>query len=648
MSALKCPGADRMRASFPDEISCTCGEKVEVWPDECEVNCPNCGRMVTRDVPPACIGWCVAARECVGEELYSRYMSALQAGRKATGGSKKSKGGKQMNMFCYQCEQAAKGKGCTVQGVCGKDPQSAALQDLLMYAVKGIGWFAHRAAQRGARDRDIDVFVFRALFSTVTNVDFDPDRLEKYIREASGVKKRARGLLENAGGTVPDDIPGAAKWEPAENRERLLDQALKVGLMAEPDTNEDIRSLEHLLLFGLKGMAAYADHAHILGKDSDEVSGFIHKALSSLAGDKLDAAALVALNMECGTCNIKTMELLSQAHREHFGTPEPTPVFLGTKKGPAIIVSGHDLLDLKELLEQTEGTGINVYTHGEMLPAHAYPGLKRYTHLVGNFGSAWQNQQKEFAEAPAAILMTTNCIQRPAVSYKDRIFTTGLVAWPGVTHIPDRQNGTPKDFSPVIAKAKELGGFDETSGKNITVGFAHEAVLGVADKIVEAVKSGAVKHFFLIGGCDGAKPGRNYYTRFAELVPEDSVILTLACGKYRFNKLEFGDIGGIPRLLDVGQCNDAYSAVRIAQVLAGAFECGVNDLPLTLIISWYEQKAVAILLSLLSLGIKNIRLGPTLPAFISPGVLKVLVEKFDIKPIGDPEKDLKNSLKLKG
>ena len=546
-----------------------------------------------------------------------------------------------MKMFCYQCEQAAKGTGCTVAGVCGKDAETAALQDLLIHAVKGIGWYAKLAAQKGARDREADVFVTKALFATITNVDFDPNRLDQMIREAVKVKAKARALCEKSGVSLPENIPDAASWEPAKSREVLLEQAAMAGLMASADKNEDVRSLEHLLLFGLKGMAAYADHAHILGKDSDEIYGFIHKALSALAEGDLDAEALVALNMECGKVNIATMEILSVAHREHFGVPEPTPVFIGTKKGPAIIVTGHDLLDLKELLEQTEGTGVNVYTHGEMLPTHAYPELKKYKHLVGNFGGAWQDQHKEFDGVPAAILFTTNCIQKPRDSYRDRVFTTGLVAWPGVAHVADRMGGKQKDFSAVIAKAKELGGFEETPGKSITVGFAHEAVLGVADKVIEAVKGGALKHFFLIGGCDGAKPGRNYFTRIAELVPDDCVILTLACGKYRFNKLEFGDIGGIPRLLDVGQCNDAYSAVKIAQALAGAFECGINNLPLSMIISWYEQKAVVILLSLLYLGIKDIRLGPSLPAFITPGVLNVLVEKFDIKPIGTPEEDLK-------
>ncbi len=551
-----------------------------------------------------------------------------------------------MNMFCYQCEQTAKGTGCTVQGVCGKDPEAAALQDLLVHAVKGIGWYAELASRKGIHDRAVDLFVVRALFATITNVNFDPARIEGLIREAAAVKSTARELTRETGVSIPTGIPEAARWEPAGNREGLFEQALTVGLMAGPKKNDDVRSLEHLLLFGLKGVSAYADHAHILGKDSPEVYAFLHRALAAIAEGDLGAEAFVALNMECGKINIATMELLSQGHRGKFGVPRPAPVFLGTKRGPAIIVSGHDMLDLKELLEQTEGAGVNVYTHGEMLPAHGYPELKKHKHLVGNFGTAWQNQQKEFAGVPAAILMTTNCIQRPADAYRDRIFTTGLVAWPGVVHVPDRKAGAPKYFSAVIRRAKELGGLAEKPGKTITVGFGHEAVLGVAEKVVAAVKSGVIKHFFLIGGCDGAKPGRNYYTRFAELVPKDCVILTLACGKYRFNTMDAGEIGGIPRLLDVGQCNDAYSAVRIAQAFVGAFGCGVNDLPLTFILSWYEQKAVAILLSLLSLGIRGMRLGPTLPAFVTPGILKVLVEKFDIRPIGTAEGDLADSLKL--
>jgi len=552
-----------------------------------------------------------------------------------------------MDMFCYQCEQAARGTGCTVQGVCGKDAETAALQDLLVHAATGIGWWADIAAGGHRADGSVGVFLVRALFSTVTNVDFDPSRLEDLIREAATLKVRVREMAVGAGGRLPAQIPDPAAWEPENTRAGLLAQAATVGLMASPTKNPDLRSLEHLLLFGLKGVSAYADHAHLLGKESSEIHTFLYKALAALAEGNRSADDLAALVMECGKTNIVTMELLSQAHREKFGTPEPTQVFLGTKRGPAIIVSGHDLLDLKELLEQTEGTGVNVYTHGEMLPAHAYPGLKKYPHLAGNYGTAWQNQIREFAAVPAAILMTTNCIQRPSQAYKDRIFTTGLVAWPAVEHIPDRRGGGHKDFSRVIAKARELGGFEETQGKTITVGFAHEAVLGAAATIIGAVKSGRIRRFFLIGGCDGAKPGRSYFTQFAELVPDDCIILTLACGKYRFNTMDAGTVEGLPRLLDVGQCNDAYSAVRIAQALADAFGCGINDLPLSVILSWYEQKAVAVLLSLLSQGVKDIRLGPSLPAFVTPGVLKVLVDKFGIRPIATPEEDIKDCLRKK-
>ena len=416
--------------------------------------------------------------------------------------------------------------------------------------------------------------------------------------------------------------------------------------MADKNLNEDIRSLREILLYGLKGMAAYADHAFILGKKDDEVNSFFYKGLAALCDDSLGAEELIALNMEFGKVNLKCLEILDAAHTERFGNPTPTKVSLAIKKGPAIVVSGHDLLDLEQLLKQTEGKGINIYTHGEMLPAHGYPGLNKYSHLAGHFGGAWQDQQNDFDGVKAAILMTTNCIQKPKPSYEDRIFTTGLVRWPGVTHITDTNNE--KDFSTVIDKALELGGLDATEGKDILVGFAHNAVLGVADKVISAVKAGKIKHFFLVGGCDGAKPGRNYYTDLAQKVPKDSVILTLACGKFRFNTLEFGDIDGIPRLLDCGQCNDAYSAIKIAVALAGAFDCDVNELPLSIILSWYEQKAVCILLTLLSLGIKNMRLGPSLPAFVSSNVLNVLVDKFGIKPTTTPDVDLNDILNKKG
>lgn len=549
-----------------------------------------------------------------------------------------------MSMFCFQCEQTAKGKGCEVQGVCGKSPEVATLQDLLLHALKGIAVYGHMAREIGAKDPDVDLFVIEGLFTTVTNVDFDPERLRGILFQAYDVKEKAKKLFLNAykkkiGRDFDGDLSAAAYWKPAGDMDGLLEQGRGVGVLSDKSLNEDIRSLRELLLYGLKGMAAYADHARVLGRENEEVDAFFHKGLRALTDAKLTADDLVGLNMEFGMVNLKCLELLDKAHTDHFGHPVPTPVSLGARKGPAIVVSGHDLLDLEQLLQQTEGKGISIYTHGEMLPAHGYPALKKYKHLAGNYGGAWQDQAREFDAFPGAILMTTNCIQKPRETYLDRIFTTGLVAWPGVAHITPR-NGK-KDFSPVIDKALAMGGYKaDLPGKDILVGFAHNAVLGVADKVIEAVKTGKIRHFFLVGGCDGAKPGRNYYTDFAQEAPKDTVILTLACGKYRFNKLDFGDIGGIPRLLDMGQCNDAYSAIQVAVALAKAFNCGVNDLPLSMILSWYEQKAVCILLTLLALGIQNIRIGPSLPAFVSPNVLNVLVSKFNIKPITSAKEDL--------
>ncbi|MFC1809712.1 hydroxylamine reductase [Candidatus Omnitrophota bacterium] len=545
-------------------------------------------------------------------------------------------------MFCYQCEQTAKGTGCTIQGVCGKDDTTATLQDLLIYALKGIAVYGEKARALGVKDKEVDGFIIEGLFTTITNVNFDAEKIKAIIKQAYEVKEKVKGQFlkaykEKEGKDFDGELPIVVNWKPADD---LVSQGKDVGVLADPGLNEDILSLQQLLTYGLKGTAAYADHALLLGYENETVIDFFYKGLAALLNDANGADELVALNMECGQANLACMEMLDKAHTDTFGHPTPTKVSLGVKKGPAILVSGHDLPDLKLLLEQTEGKGVNVYTHGEMLPAHGYPELNKYAHLAGHYGSAWQNQHKEFDAFPGTILMTTNCIQKPKDSYKDRIFTTGLVAWPGVTHIDSSQGK--KDFSVVINKALEIGGFEsDTEVKTITVGFAHNAVLGVADKVVDAVKSGAIKHFFLVGGCDGARPGRNYYTDFAQKVPENCVILTLACGKFRFNTLEFGDIGGIPRLLDCGQCNDAYSAIAIAVALAKAFDCTVNDLPLTLVLSWYEQKAVCILLTLLSLGIKNIRLGPSLPAFVSPNVLNVLVEKFNIAPITTPEDDLK-------
>ena len=542
-------------------------------------------------------------------------------------------------MFCYQCEQTAKGSGCTVRGVCGKDPETAALQDLLVHSIKGLSVYAAKARELGVTDGGIDHFTLKALFSTVTNVDFDPARLQSIIEEANELCGKAQSMYEEASraaGQEPEVFCKSESCAPAGDLDALVAQGETISITTRKEAlGEDLTGLQELLTYGLKGMAAYADHARILGQEDDTVYAFIHEALAYLTKGDPTVDELLALNLKCGEVNIKAMELLDTANTGAYGHPEPTAVRIEPLAGKAILVSGHDLKDLEELLKQTEGKGINIYTHGEMLPAHAYPGLKKYGHLAGNYGGAWQEQAKEFDAFPGAILMTTNCIQKPKETYQGRIFTCGLVAWPGVAHVSDR------NFGPVIEAALAADGFTEDGpDKTITVGFARNAVLGVADKVIDAVKAGAIKHFFLIGGCDGAKPGRNYYTDFAQAVPDDSVILTLACGKYRFNKFDFGDIGGIPRLLDVGQCNDAYSAVQIAMALADAFGTDVNGLPLSFIVSWYEQKAVCILLSLLHLGIKGIRLGPSLPAFVTPAALNVLVENFDIKPISTPQEDL--------
>lgn len=549
-----------------------------------------------------------------------------------------------MSMFCYQCEQTAMGTGCTRSGVCGKDDVTARLQDVLVHMVKGISMYAHRARQYGAISREVDVFTAEALFTTVTNVDFDPQRVAEFIYKAESIRCEARVLYENAclrTGTSPEKLSGPATFVPAGDVDSLVKQAQEIEIPRRKQTlGEDITSLQETITYGLKGAAAYADHAQILGKEDPEFYAGLYEGLNLLMKADPSLEELIAMALKVGELNLKAMELLDSAHTSTYGHPTPTQVRITPVKGKAIAISGHDLRDLEMLLKQTEGTGINVYTHGEMLPAHGYPKLKAYNHLVGNYGGAWQDQVREFDQFPGAILMTTNCIQKPRESYRDRIFTTGLVAMPGVEHIPAK-NGK-KDFSPVIDAALAAPGFAEDGEERyITVGFGHNALTTAAPAIIDAVKSGAIRHFFLIGGCDGAKPGRNYYTELAQLVPEDCVILTLACGKYRFNKLDFGSIGGIPRLIDIGQCNDAYSAIRIAQALSEAFGVEINELPLSLILSWYEQKAVAILLTLLALGIKNIRLGPSLPAFVSPAVLQVLVEKYDIKPITSPQEDLK-------
>jgi len=550
-----------------------------------------------------------------------------------------------MNMFCYQCEQTAKGTGCTAYGACGKDPDTADLQDLLVYAIKDIARYAHGARELGVTDRDVNVFTVKALFSTLTNVNFDLARFHDFMRQAAVIRDRARIVYEQAcrnAGKDPEQFDCEVEWwEALDDLDELDREGESLTIQGRiGNLGDDIAGLQELITYGLKGVAAYADHAQILGKEDDGIYAFIHEALDCLTRRPTRIEVLLAHALECGKINLKAMELLDAANTETYGHPEPTKVRVTPVKGKCIVVSGHDLKDLEDLLKQTQGKGINVYTHGEMLPCNAYPRLKRYKHLVGNYGGAWQDQRDEFDKFPGAILMTTNCLQKPKDSYKSRIFTAGVVGWPGVVHIADR------DFTPVIEAALTSPGFAEDAPeKLITIGFARNAVMAAADKVVKAVKAGQIRHFFLIGGCDGAKPGRNYYTEFAEKVPRDCVILTLACGKCRFNKLDFGSIDGIPRLLDCGQCNDAYSAIQIAVALAGAFGCEVNDLPLSFVLSWYEQKAVAILLTLLYLGIENIRLGPSLPAFVSPNVLNVLVDKYNIKPIGNVDEDLAQMLK---
>ncbi|MCW4038155.1 MAG: hydroxylamine reductase [Candidatus Bathyarchaeota archaeon] len=538
-------------------------------------------------------------------------------------------------MFCNQCEQTAQGIGCSVRGVCGKSPEVAALHDLLIHSLKGLSLYGVEARKYGILDEEVNRFTVEAAFATLTNVNFDPSRFVKFTRQSIEMRDTLKARIKAAGGRI-DFTEDAATWTPALTLDAMIKQGESVGLKADVSDNPDIQSLHQILLFGVKGVSAYADHALLLGQKDDSVFAFIHEALAATLNPDLTVNELVALVLECGKTNLRAMELLDAANTGAYGHPVPTTVPLGVKKGKAILVSGHDLKDLEAILKQTEGKGIYVYTHGEMLPTHGYPRLKEHSHFYGHYGTAWQNQRREFAAFPGAILMTTNCIQQPLDSYKNKIFTTGLVGYPGVQHISS------SDFTPVIEKALEMPGFPEDqSGKSVTVGFGHNAVLNVAGDVVNAVKNKAIHHFFLVAGCDGAKAGRNYYTEFVEKVPADCVVLTLACGKFRFFDKDLGNIGGIPRLLDVGQCNDAYSAIQIVLALAKAFDVGVNELPLSLVLSWYEQKAVAILLTLLYLGVKNIRLGPSLPAFITPNILKTLVSTFNIMPITTPNEDLK-------
>ena len=537
-------------------------------------------------------------------------------------------------MFCYQCEQTAGGKGCSTFGVCGKSPEVATLQDLLIYMLRGVSQLALEGRKVNVKDEQLDLYICEAIFATLTNVNFDQERIIQYLNWTASLRESLRDKVRSAGGKT--DFHGPVNLVLENTEEGMFRQGRQVGIRADSGLDPDLYGLHWLLTYGLKGVASYAYHAYRLGKKDDSVFEFIEQGLAAPLNKSLGVSDFVGLALKCGEINVRAMGLLDAGNTETYGHPTPTPVPLGSKKGKAILVSGHDLKDLEEVLKQSANKGIYVYTHGEMLPAHSYPNLKKYPHFYGHYGTAWQNQIREFAAFPGAILMTTNCIQKPQETYKGNIFTSGPVGWPGVTHIAG------EDFSPVIKKALEMLGFSaDTNGKQVTVGFGRNAVLSVADKVVDAVKKGNIRHFFLVGGCDGAKPGRSYYAEFVEKAPKDTVILTLACGKFRFFDKNLGTIEGIPRLLDIGQCNDAYSAVKIAQALAGAFNVGINELPLSLIISWYEQKAVAILLSLLYLGVKNIRLGPSLPAFITPNVLNVLIEKFNIMPIKTPDEDLK-------
>lgn len=556
-------------------------------------------------------------------------------------------------MFCYQCEQTAIGKGCTRLGVCGKTPEIANLQDLLIYQVKGISCYGKVLSELGHPiEKAVIAFIESVLFTTLTNVNFDAEVHVQLLQESQKIKDSLREKVSASEGSSnlhDSDYcschTAQAQYRLPSTKSEMLHDAPIAGIMYDKSLDPDIRSLRQTILYGLKGISAYGHQARELGYCSDQVDSFYITALESLTDDRLTVEELIRMTMRTGEAAIEVMKVLDEANTSVYGNPSPHTVNVHIRKGPFIIVSGHDLKDLEMLLRQTEGTGINIYTHGEMLPSHGYEGLKKYPHLVGNFGGAWQDQQKQFDGIPGCILMTTNCLMRPRESYKDRIYSTNVVGWEGVKYIPKKPDGT-KDFSEIIRHSLELGGFtQDVEPHEILVGFGHHATLSYADKIVQAVESGKLRHFFLIGGCDGARPGRNYYTDFAQLVPKDCMILTLACGKYRFNKMDFGEVAGLPRLLDIGQCNDVYSAIRIATALADAFNTDVNGLPLSLIISWYEQKAVADLLALLSLGIRNIYLGPELPAFLSPNVLQYLVDTFHLRKITNPEDDIKTCLK---
>ncbi len=541
-------------------------------------------------------------------------------------------------MFCFQCQETAKNQGCTVRGVCGKPEETADLQDVLIYVCKGIAVYGEKLKEQGTVDREAGHFICQALFTTITNVAWDDDVIIGRINQALQMREAVKA---RAGDAAAGDLPDCATWTPA-GKQDIMDKALADEMRITADENEDVRSLRQFLIIGCKGIAAYADHAAILGHEQDEIYGFIMEALVSTTRD-LSVDEMIAMVMKAGEMAVKTMALLDAANTAAYGHPEITEVNLGVRGNPGILISGHDLKDLDELLQQTEGTGLDVYTHGEMLPANCYPAFKKYEHFAGNYGGSWWQQNKEFESFNGPVILTTNCLIpiKKDNTYLERLFTTGVVNYPAAAHIADRPAGGPKDFSPVIEMAKKCAPPEEIESGQIVAGFAHNQVLALADKVVEAVKSGAIRRFIVMAGCDGRHKNRSYFTEVAENLPADTVILTAGCAKYRYNKLDLGDIGGIPRVLDAGQCNDSYSLAVIALKLKEVFELDdINELPLSFDIAWYEQKAVAILLTLLHLGVKGMRLGPTLPGFLSPAVARVLVDKFDIKPVGEVKEDI--------
>jgi len=543
-----------------------------------------------------------------------------------------------MGMFCYQCQEASKGTGCTLRGVCGKTDDLANMQDLLIYVLKGISIYSTRARELGVENEEVNKFVANGLFMTITNANFDKTRFIQTITKALELREVIKGELLNAGGVIDSNLPECATW--TGNTSEFESKSMNVGVLKTE--NEDVRSLRELVIYGIKGIAAYTEHGFNLGYENNDIYAYMQKGLAQTTNDNLSVDELVALVLECGKYGVDAMALLDKANTTTYGNPEISKVNIGTRNNPAILISGHDLKDMEELLMQTEGTGVDVYTHSEMLPANYYPAFKKYSHLVGNYGNAWWKQDSEFESFNGPILMTTNCITPPKASYKDRVYTTGASGFDGMKHIPDRKDGNAKDFSVIIEHAKKCSAPIEIERGEIVGGFAHNQVLALADKVVDAVKTGAIKRFFVMAGCDGRMKGREYYTEFAKELPNDTVILTAGCAKYRYNKLELGDIGGIPRVLDAGQCNDSYSLVVIAMKLQEVFGLAdINELPITYNIAWYEQKAVIVLLALLHLGVKNIHLGPTLPAFLSPNVVNVLVENFGIAGIGSVEDDIK-------